>query len=806
MARITDVLRGFSGGEIAPELKGIKGADIYKTSGLMFENYNPRPQGRMTSRPSIDKLAAATGSDVSNMIRLNIDDGRGFVFIVQDLAPNALSVQPVIVVYDANGQVGYDRDVPQGAGTSQKQNTNDLLLNFDSAPSFTGGDYMSVYIEITDPLSSVTYKKTLTNCRVVSVTGNNVVVNFKDPEIEAIADNTAIQFADTKLLEVMSASVTGLSLIQTINTASIFSKTIAPISFSQVDSSVYFVNGVSERIGEINFDDTLNEGEKFTLIARSTTGTNVDFPKAIGFYEQRLILGKGQTVYLSRTNQLFNFTTGTNSTDAMAYTMAGLNNNVASIRWIQATEKFLLVGTVSGNFIVRGAGEFDPITPNAITIRPIDSLGSAEVDPVISDSRVYFVERNSENVRALEFNFGVRGYKTADLNLLAKHIGREKITRLAFYQREPNRIFAVLGNGELASLLVDTEGQGPNPFSRIKHADGDIVDCQVAFDGEANDRLFLTIRREINGQPQFFLEILDLDTEYRARHTFNDSDEATDDANYAAYLKEKQVNDVRLDSRELFGQEIRGNVSLFSLAGGVREFAFIGKDDTNQRVRVGDRIIETDGPGRAVVTKVIYDDTVDVDNRITVNVTTEFSKTSFNLPNQPQGEVHLVRDVYSFTEFSGREVGIVIDSKVYKRTVSAQGVLDLSDFEEATNPETAIVYIGLIFKSIYKSMPLIGVSQMGASDSKIKNISNMFLELQNSLGISYGTDFYNLENIVIRKNTDSLLDQVPYFSGTTEPLYVEDNSEREVCMYIVQSNPFPANIISMSYDITAGNL
>ena len=97
-----------------------------------------------------------------------------------------------------------------------------------------------------------------------------------------------------------------------------------------------------------------------------------------------------QTLWFSKSGDYENFTTGTDSDDAMIFTIA--SNQVNAIRYLAASRS-LLVGTVGGEFLVTGSDTVDGLTPTNINIRRQSTYGSANIDAIPVGNVTLFLQR-----------------------------------------------------------------------------------------------------------------------------------------------------------------------------------------------------------------------------------------------------------------------------------------------------------------------------------------------------------------------------------------------------------------------------
>jgi hypothetical protein len=202
------------------------------------------------------------------------------------------------------------------------------------------------------------------------------------------------------------------------------------------------------------------------------TGTG-KFPSCVTFFEQRLVFAgtndNPQTLFFSKSAELENFTTGSNASDAMIYSIA--SNKVNAIRYLSA-QRSLLVGTVGGEFVVSASGTTSPITPTNIQIQRQSSYGSANVDAVQIENVTMFLQRAKRKIRELTYNLNIDQYQATDLTLLAEHITEGGINEMA-YQQEPDSILWCVRND--GTLLGFTYARAESVTGWHRHIISNIV-------------------------------------------------------------------------------------------------------------------------------------------------------------------------------------------------------------------------------------------------------------------------------------------------------------------------------------------
>jgi len=245
------------------------------------------------------------------------------------------------------------------------------------------------------------------------------------------------------------------------------------------------------------------------------TGTG-KFPSCVTFFEQRLVFAgtndNPQTLFFSKSAELENFTTGSNASDAMIYSIA--SNKVNAIRYLSA-QRSLLVGTVGGEFVVSASGTTSPITPTNIQIQRQSSYGSANVDAVQIENVTMFLQRAKRKIRELTYNLNIDQYQATDLTLLAEHITEGGINEMA-YQQEPDSILWCVRND--GTLLGFTYARAESVTGWHRHIMGGsfssgnaVVESVASVPTDLNeDEFFIIVKRTINGATRRYVEHLTL--------------------------------------------------------------------------------------------------------------------------------------------------------------------------------------------------------------------------------------------------------------------------------------------------------
>ena len=249
----------------------------------------------------------------------------------------------------------------------------------------------------------------------------------------------------------------------------------------------------------------------------ATTG----YPSCVTFFEDRLFFA-GAEDYPQRLDGSIvgdyeNFaptaTDGTVADDnAIAITLNA--NDVNAIRWMIDDEKGLLVGTVSGEWMVRPSSLSEAMTPTNIAAKRSTAFGSANLQALRTGKSSIYVQRAGQKARELAYVYEVDGFRSPDMNVLATHVLDGGVTQFAYQQEPYSVVWFVRTDGQLIGMTYERDQDVIGWHRHIlggSFGSGDAVVESVAViptpDGDA-DETWLIVKRTINGGTERYIEYI----------------------------------------------------------------------------------------------------------------------------------------------------------------------------------------------------------------------------------------------------------------------------------------------------------
>jgi len=486
MARSTVAFTNFTAGELSPRLDGRTDLGKYFNGSKTLENMVVHPHGAATRRPGTKFIhEVKTSSAQTRLIPFEFSTTQTYIMEFG---------HQYIRFFKDNGIITESNKTISGATQA-----NPIVITSNSH-GYSNGDYVIIsgVVGMTE-LNGKTFK-------VADKTTNTF-------ELQTV-DGTDINSS------AYTAYGSGGVANKIYEIASPYSTADLPtIKFAQSADLMYLVHP-SYAIRKLTRSGHTN----WTLSTPSLSGSpsptinnaTDKYPSSVSFFEQRLVFAGSndnpQTMWFSKSADLENFTTGTNDTDAMVYTIA--SNKVNAIRYISA-QRSLIVGTVGGEFVVSASGTTQPITPTNVQIQRQSSYGAANIDAVQIENVTMFVQRAKRKLRELSYNLNIDQYQAQDMTLLAEHITEGGVLEMA-YQQEPDSILWCVRND--GTLLGFTYARAEEVVGWHRHILGGafgsgqaVVESVASIPTDANeDELYLIVKRTINGTTRRYVEYLTL--------------------------------------------------------------------------------------------------------------------------------------------------------------------------------------------------------------------------------------------------------------------------------------------------------
>ncbi len=227
-------------------------------------------------------------------------------------------------------------------------------------------------------------------------------------------------------------------------------------------------------------------------------------PTQGGFYDDRLILTRGLTVYGSQVGDYTNFAVSDQALASDSIQFQLLSRQQNEIHWLEPFRR-LMVGTIGSEWWISGAGgDRDPLTPASIRAKQDSFHGSANVTPVKVAHALLFLQRDGKILREQSYQLENDSFVSRSLSILAEHLTTDyDITQLAYQQYPHSVVWALLADGTLLSLTYAAD-QEVTAWARHE-TDGEFESICV-IPGDDADELWAVVKRTIDGNTLRYVE------------------------------------------------------------------------------------------------------------------------------------------------------------------------------------------------------------------------------------------------------------------------------------------------------------
>lgn len=235
------------------------------------------------------------------------------------------------------------------------------------------------------------------------------------------------------------------------------------------------------------------------------------WPSAVAFHDGRLVFVREDKFRASESDNFtaFNLETEGDSVSIqrdIATSGAVFNSNAL----IPLSRLAILT---DGAEVVARSDAFDaPLTATNIALKNASTIGSKAAAPARVDKRGFYIARSGVRIYQLVYNFEQQDYDSDDVTELHEDLGEDHsgFTELSVQRHPQPYMWAPMGDGECAILLTSPKHQ---ISSWIRFVTDGVVESVYVLPATTEDRVYMWVRRTINGQTKRFHEKLCLRSE-----------------------------------------------------------------------------------------------------------------------------------------------------------------------------------------------------------------------------------------------------------------------------------------------------
>lgn len=783
------VFNNFVGGELSPYMVARSDIPLLPKGAARCENFIVLPKGGVKFRQGSIYVKSTKGNKKAVFIPFQFNDSQSYLIEATDLKfrfykdNSAITETPVnitgitqatpgVVTANAHGFNNGDEVSISGVGGMTQVNGRFFLVAGTTANTFQLNDIFGNAVNTTN---YGVYASGGTVARVYEITS---------PYPEAVLEELQYaQNSDTMYIAHRSYEPRKLTRSGHTNwTLGTYARTADPFGADGSDDCpgcVMFTD-----TGRVMFGGTNNNPESiWASKAPSDTTTNFD-----------------------------DFTTGSNATDALIFTIAPVLGKVNAIQFLANTSKTMVFGTYGELRRVYGSTEEEAISPTSFTAKSVNAYGAERALPVVNGGSLFYLQRGGTIIRSLEYDIQVGGYVTVDRNVVADHLTETGVKLLTGQQGKPEIMWAVRDDGRLVGLTYkDNEnisgwhrhylgGSHVNDSSVTKRW-GKVLHTGRMPRPSNVDQLWLIVERKIGANTVRSVEYISDEPLYPVVEDFfydidytneleRKEQEEADAAKYRNYLYEVQKDAVHLDMAATFDGTVttvsvtpasasEGAGVVFTASGAIFTAAMVGKEIWKKYDSNGD------GGGQATITE--YTDST----HVTCTITKEFDSASAITANN---WIITSSVINGLDYLEGTEVNIIADGGTHANKTVTNGQVTLDQ-------QAGKVHVGFKYNGLFELMNIDTGGITGPALSKNRNILSIAMRFLNALGVHFGATRYSLDELVFESTDDYTDRPTDLFTGTTIQMYDDRWARDQKTIIVFQNRPLPCTLLSIDAEV-----
>lgn len=341
-----------------------------------------------------------------------------------------------------------------------------------------------------------------------TITGITVVspgANYTTPivKISGVTMKSGLNYrTTTKTIEIGLKLTSGAPTVEVTDSTGSGAELAAVVANGRVTSITIRASGS----GYTNPKITFRGGTGTGALATATVGSSGDYPRAVGYFEQRRIFAglasDPQRVLMSRTGTEsdYSYSLPYLSDDRISFQLA--SREFSAVEHIVSLTSLVLLSSSMAYRVLSNDGS--AITPSSIAVKPQSNNGSSRVMPQIVGNTCVYASARGGHLRNFAFDYNAGGFISTDMCLRASHLFDYKNLLDSALQLAPIPIlWYPSSDGSLLGLTYIAE-QEVAAWHRHE-TDGRFESVACIEEGD-EDHLYVVVRRDINGKVRRYVE------------------------------------------------------------------------------------------------------------------------------------------------------------------------------------------------------------------------------------------------------------------------------------------------------------
>lgn len=860
MSRQNQVLLNISGGEISPEMYGRIDLPIYQKGNQRVQNYIVLSQGGLRYRNSTKHVHNTRGLATGRLISFAFNESdtyvieftnqklrfyRNFGAILNSATITITGVNKAAIASVSATAHGLSNDQEiyiTGIVGMIELNNQSFIVKNATANAF---DLADIYGNAVNSTNFNTYVSGGTIATPYEISAPYLAAHIPDLHYDQSADTLIIthqQYAPFKLTRTGHTSWTIATFVRTADPFN--QKIISGITQANpgvfttstnhgfvVDDEVFIAGVVG--MTQVNYNryliNSTPAANTFTVKLAgtpvNTTGFTAyssggivirtkDCPKTIGFLDSSRA-AYGNTVlnpaglWISRApssstgaTRFDDFTTGSNATDAILYTLTPIFRKQDSVQWINMTNKQIIIGCANSIRRLHGDTIDDPISPSSISAKPISNIGSAGVQSFSSGQSMFYVDYFGNKIQSFLFSIQSDDFVTVNQNLTSSQLGAFNFTEIAQQRGDSGLLWVLRADGVLLGMTFSEVEQifgwhrhylgGASVIDSVARTRAKVISIAVEPRSGAESVLWMLIERKIGVNTYRSVEYLTSPVRFVEIEDFFTASgfeaQGADVAKYVAAVSEQLKATVHVDSATSYdGSALSTTVTMDPSATTGTSITITASGAFFTSAMVGQEIwkkydIAGNGGGRAKITGFTSS------TLVTAKVLVDFD----NADVIPAGSWFLtVGKAYGMLHLVGQTLALQCDGAPEKSVVVA------SDGSVTLPYQSSKVHAGYKYLGLSMTLNLDVGGDRGSGQAKIRKILEIIPRFAKTIGAKIGTTIWNAKSLIFKDVIDVTDRPTELFDGVLAFRPSDSWSRDTKQAVIMQDIPSPQTLLSL---------
>lgn len=471
---------------------------------------------------------------------------------------------------------------------------------------------------------------------------------------------------------------------------------------------------------------------------------------------------------------------------AYVHTLSGSGGKAGIIQWLSAGRDELIVGTSEELLSVRGGKVDEIITPTGIKAKSVSGFGSKYVSSIAIAGKVWFVQSGGTKFRELKYSLIDDTYVTEDLAILNKELLSRGVKSFIYVKGTQDVMWVLLEDGNLLGMTyLSSENVSGWHRHKLGGTNSKVISIGKLRKATGSEILYLCVERLVGGQLKRTIEYITEDEEVVKKEAYWTGSKENDEQRYSNHMCEAQKRVYHLDSHLVYdGSLVDTNATLNLTESGSKTLTISSTSDLFTVGHKGREIWKklSNKDGKGLLAKGRCRIGTITDSRTCVgNILVPFD----TLDSLAPGQWYLTTDELTGLEhLEGETVGVITDGGVHPNVRVTNGRIKL-------NYQTSYAVVGLPYKGRVITLPLNGAGVQALSLPK--SIQDIYIRLENTLGLQYGVDPYALEALNFRTVEDLTSQPPPLYTGVKR-LTIPDGFSLEKKLIFAQDQALPCKI------------